>query len=119
MKISSGREAPKCEWLVDGEKIEDDDKRYKCKSDKNTFELSILHFDSQLEGKYECVMSTAEEPTLSTAVEVTGTFNFCGIIGISGILVLHYYALYQEYATSIIVVETAFSTSDVVHVVDC
>ena len=107
MKVSSGRGAPKCEWFVDGEKIEDDDERYKCKSDKNTFELSILHFDSQLEGKYECVMSTAEEPTLSTAVEVTvdsGTFNFCGIISISGILVLHYYTLYQEYATSIIVV---------------
>ena len=69
-KVSDGRETPKCEWLVDGEKIEADDEYYEYKCGRNTFELSIPCFESQLKGKYECVVSTAEEPRLSTAVEV-------------------------------------------------
>ena len=70
LKVSNGQDTPKCEWLVNGEKIEANDKHYKHKSGRNTFELSIPCFKRQLKGKYECVVTTVEEPILSTAVEV-------------------------------------------------
>ena len=70
-KTRDGRKSPKYEWRVDGQRIEADNEHYKYKSDKNTFELSISPFESKFQGVYECVISTTEQPTLSTAVEVT------------------------------------------------
>ena len=70
MKVSNGRDAPKYEWLVDGEEIKANNEHYKYNIGHNTFELVIPCFESQLKGNYECVVSSAEEPTLSTAVEV-------------------------------------------------
>ena len=71
-KIKDGRKSPKCELWLGGKRISEADKRYSVeyKIDKNVFELSILHFESKLKGVYECVVSTAEEPKVSTAVEV-------------------------------------------------
>ena len=67
-KINNGRKCPKCKlWLNNG-KIADDDEHYDI--NKNVFELSILQFESKLKGVYKCVVSTAEEPKISTAVEV-------------------------------------------------
>ena len=71
-KIKEGRNSPTCElWHNDG-KIEANDDRYRVeyKKDNNVFELSILHFERQLKGAYECVVSTVDEPKISTAIEV-------------------------------------------------
>ena len=68
--------ASKYEWRHNGEKIESDNKHfkdesdYKDESDKNTYGLSIVHYGSELEGKYECVVSTVEKPIVSTSAEV-------------------------------------------------
>ena len=84
-KVKDGR-ASKYEWRVDGEKIDSDDEHYrdesdyKDESDKNTYKLSILQFDSKLKGIYECVVSTAEEPIVSTSVEVIVNSGKCMLI---------------------------------------
>ena len=70
LKVSDGRDTPKCEWMLDGEEIKADNEHYKYNIGRNAFELVIPCFESQLKGNYECVVSSAEEPTLSTAVEV-------------------------------------------------
>ena len=73
-KVKDGQTSPKYEWRVDEEKIISDgvlykdESDYKMERDKNTYKLSILKFDSKLEGKYECVVSTSEEPIVSTYV---------------------------------------------------
>ena len=67
-KVKDNRPS-ECEWRFDGEKIESDE-HYKNESDKKTHKLSILHFENRFKGKYECVISTTEEPIVSTAVEV-------------------------------------------------
>ena len=64
--------APKCELWLDRKRVSEADKHYSFgyKIEKNIFELSIFHFESKLKGTYECVVTTAEEPKISTAVEV-------------------------------------------------
>ena len=68
-KIKDGRETPKCELWHDSKRISEAD-IVEYDTDRKMFKLSISHFESKLKGKYECVVSTAEEPTVSTAVEV-------------------------------------------------
>ena len=81
-KIKDGR-ATKYEWRVNGEEINPDGVHYKDDSehkdgrDKNTYGLQ---FDSKFKGKYECVVSTAEEPILSTAVEVIVDSGKCAVM---------------------------------------
>ena len=70
-KIKDGRKSPECEVWLNRKRINKEDVNIKYHSDRNMFELSILHFESTHKGVYECVASTAEEPTLSTAIEVT------------------------------------------------
>ena len=71
-----GSRASEYEWRVDGKKIESDGEYYKDESDykdgsdKNTFGLSIIQYESKFEGKYECIVSTTEEPIMSTSVEI-------------------------------------------------
>ena len=65
-KVEDGRKPPKCELQLDGATISD----VGCKSEREMFKLSISHIESELKGVYECVVSTAEEPTVSTSVEV-------------------------------------------------
>ena len=76
-KIKDGRKSPVCEWWFDDDKIEPDDEHYKHKNDniRMSFELSILHFQSKLKGAYQCIVSTAESPAVSTAVEIIGTLG--------------------------------------------
>ena len=71
-KITDGRKSPKCELWLDGKRISEADEHYSVeyKIYENVFELSIFHFESKLKGTYECVVTTAEEPKVSTAIEV-------------------------------------------------
>ena len=71
-KIKDGRKSPKCELRLDGKRISEVDEHYSIEYeiDKNVLELSISHFESKLKGVYECVVSTAEDPKISTAIEV-------------------------------------------------
>lgn len=73
LKVEDGREPPKCQWKVNGDEIIADGEHYviECQNDKNAFKLSILLFESKHIGKYECIVSTVEEPILSTAVTVS------------------------------------------------
>ena len=73
-KIKEGRKSPECELWRDGKRISEADIEYD--TDRKMFKLSISHFESELKGKYECVVSTAEEPTVSTAVEVIVDSDF-------------------------------------------
>ena len=72
-KIKDGRKPPECKVWLNRKRIGQDDEycSIKYNIDRNTFEISILHFVRKLKGVYECVASTVEEPTVSTAVEVT------------------------------------------------
>ena len=76
-KIKDGRKSPVCEWWFDDNKIGSDDEDYKHKNDntKMPFELSIPHFKNELKGAYQCIVSTAELPAVSTAVEIIGTLG--------------------------------------------
>ena len=71
-KTEDGRKPPKCKLWLDDKKISEADERYRVeyKADIEMFRVSISDFKSELKGVYECVVSTAEEPTVSTAVEV-------------------------------------------------
>ena len=71
-KIQDGRKSPRCELWLNGKLISENNEHYSVTYliDKNEFELSISHFESKLKGVYECVVSTADEPKVSTAVEV-------------------------------------------------
>ena len=69
-KIKDGQKSPKCELRLDGKRISEADEHCSVEYNKNVFELSIVNFESKLKGVYECVVSTAEEPKISTAVEV-------------------------------------------------
>ena len=71
-KIKDGQKSPKCELWLDGKRVSEINEHYSVeyKIEKNVFELSIFHFESKLKGVYECVILTAEEPKVATAVEV-------------------------------------------------
>ena len=71
-KIKDGRKPPKCELQLDGTTIGEVD----CKSEREMSKLSISHIES---GVYECVVSTMEEPTVSTSVKVVVN---CKLIGL-------------------------------------
>ena len=73
-KIKDGRKSPKCQLWLDGNRISKADDKHcsaEYKIHKNMFEITSSHFESKLNGVYECVVLTAEEPTVSTAVEVS------------------------------------------------
>ena len=68
-KIDVGRKSPKCQWKLNGDEIEVDDIHYKCKTvDRNNFGLSILRFESEHIGEYQCVILTEEEAIVQPAV---------------------------------------------------
>ena len=67
---------------LDGKRISQADiiKHYSIdyETERKMFKIFILHFESELKGVYECVVSTAEKPTVSTSVKVVvnyGKFN--------------------------------------------
>ena len=62
-KIEDDRKDPKCELQLEGKTVSEVD----CKPEGEMFKLSI---ESELKGVYECVVSTAEQPMVSTSVEV-------------------------------------------------
>ena len=67
-KIEHSRETPKCQWKFNGHEVKVDNEHYKCKTSRNSFELSILRFESKYIGEYECVISTAEEAIVQSAI---------------------------------------------------
>lgn len=73
-KITDYRKSPKCELWLNNKRIHEHD-NVEYKIDKNMFQFSILHFESNLEGEYICVVSTAEEPKVSTAVKIVVDSN--------------------------------------------
>ena len=75
---TDGKTSATFEWRFDGIQIDKDDRRdYKMERDKNTYKLTILRFDSNRKGKYECVVSTAEESRASTSVELNVVSGEC------------------------------------------
>ena len=71
-KVNDGQKHPKYALWLDGKKISEADKHYTVsyKTERKLFRVSISNFESELKGVYECVASTAEEPTVSTSVNV-------------------------------------------------
>jgi arginine repressor len=63
-KVEDGRKSPECELQLDGKTIT------VCKVERKMSKLSISHCESELKGVYQCIVSTTEEPIVSTAVEV-------------------------------------------------
>ena len=66
-KVKSSNEKLRYEWLVDDEKIEEDDGRYKL---NESGVLSIQEFEKEVEGVYKFKMSTTSKPVLSVSTEV-------------------------------------------------
>jgi hypothetical protein len=71
-KVEDGRKPPKCELRCGKRRICEVD----CKSERKMYKLSC---ESELKGVYECVVSTVEEPTVSTAVKVTINGKLIGL----------------------------------------
>ena len=80
---SDGKTSATFEWKVNGVQIDSDginyrdESDYKMERDKNTYKLTILRFNSERKGKYECVVSTAKESTVSTSVELNIVSGEC------------------------------------------
>ena len=66
-KIKRSDEKLQYKWLVDDEEIEGDDGCYEL---KESGVLTIKEFESELEGNYQCVISTTSQPVLSVTTEV-------------------------------------------------
>ena len=66
-KVKHSDEKLQYKWLVDDEEIEEDDGRYEL---KECGVLSIKEFENELEGQYQCVISTTSQPLLSVITEV-------------------------------------------------
>ena len=66
-KVKNGDEKLQYEWLVDDEEIEGDDGCYEL---KESGALSIQEFEKDLEGQYQCVISTTSQPVLSVSTDV-------------------------------------------------
>ena len=66
-KIKHSLEKLEYKWLVDDEEIEEDGGCYKL---KESGALSIQEFEKDLEGQYQCIISTTTEPVLSVSTKV-------------------------------------------------
>ena len=66
-KVKRSDEKLQYKWLVDDEEIEEDDRSYKL---KESGALYIQQFEKVLEGQYQCVISTTNQPVLSVTTEV-------------------------------------------------
>ena len=66
-KVRHSDEKLQYKWLVDDEEIEEDDRRYKL---KESGVLAIQEFEKDVEGQYQCVISTINLPVLSVITEV-------------------------------------------------
>ena len=82
-EINDGQKPLDCALSLNGKMISEGDKHYSIdyKTERKMFRVSIPHFQSELNGVYECVASTVEEPTVSTSVEVVVN---CKLIGLQG-----------------------------------
>ena len=81
-KVKSVDEKVKYEWWIDGERIKENDDRYKI---SDTGVLSIQEFEKYLEGDYICILSSASEPLMLVSAQVqlnlTGK-KICGYVSI-------------------------------------
>ena len=66
-KVKSSDEKLQYKWLVDGKEIEKDGERYKL---KESGVLSIQDFEKEVEGQYQCIISTTSKPVLSVSTEL-------------------------------------------------
>ena len=71
-KINDDQKDPKYALWLNRKKISEDDivKHYRVKPEGNMLKISIPNFESELKGVYKCVVSTADEPMVSTSIEV-------------------------------------------------
>jgi hypothetical protein len=78
-KVNDSRKG-ECELRLGDERIGEADEHYKVDYDpkRQMSIFSVSHFASELKGVYKCVVSTAEEPTVSTSVEVVINCKFIG-----------------------------------------